>query len=190
MGRSILLAGMMLIAAMATSSAARADETDPQGMLALAQAAELRGDHRMAVALYQRAQEAFPWESAPLTGWGLLAARLGAAEQAATLLTAALDIDPENRDAATGLADVLVDLGRLDEALPLYEMVLRTDPSDLAAREGRLHVLSQSGTPVEQADPPALAPVTLGQAPAVTQSDPAVIDTSLPAKPSTGSIWR
>lgn len=195
MGRSILLAGMLLIAAFAISGATRPALADgPEGMLGLARAAEDRGDNRLAIDLYRRAQEAFPWNSEPLTGWGLLAARLGAAEQAATLLAAALDVDPENIEAAAGLADVLVDLDRLDEALPLYEIVLRIDPSDVAAREGRLYVLTQLGAPAQPATPPALAnaaPVAqTPAAPVAPMAVPTLIDTSLPVKPAAGALWR
>lgn len=204
MRRSLLLAGMLLFAAMALPGGARMAAADepvlnevglhgPEGMLALAHAAELRGDNRLAIELYRRAQEAFPWAGAPLTGWGLLAARLGAAEQAATLLTAALDIDPEDIEAAAGLAEVLVDLDRLDEALPVYEMVLRIDPSDVAAREGRLYVLAQTGTPTQQASAPALADATVDQtpgAPSMPLAAPTLFDTSAPAKPAAGALWR
>lgn len=199
MGRSFILAGMLLVAAMAMPVGTRlaaADEagmSGPEGMLALAYAAEQRGDNRRAIDLYQRAQEAFPWASAPLTGWGLLAAGLGAADQAATLLTAALDIDPEDIEAAAGLAEVLVDLERLDEALPVYEIVLKIDPSDPAAQQGRLYVLAQIGTPVQQAGIPALAEATVDQtpsAPTASLAAPTLIDTAAPAKPADGTLWR
>lgn len=196
MGRSIILAGALLIAVMAIHGGARpaaADDTGldgPAGMLTLAQAAEERGDNRLALDLYQRAQEAFPWSSEPLTGWGLLAARLGAAEQAEILLTAALDVDPDDMAAAAGLAEVLVDLDRLDEALPLYEVVLRNDPSDVAAREGRMYVLARIGTAAQAIAPPSLADATVSQVPSLPTAVPTLIDTSLPANPAAGAIWR
>ena len=195
MGRSILLAGMLLIAALAMTGGTRtatADDTGlngPDGMLSLAQAAEARGDYRLALDLYQRAQEAFPWSSEPLTDWGLLAAQLGAAEQAATLLTAALGVDPDDMEAAAGLAQVLVDLDRLDEALPLYELVLRQDPSDVAAREGRHYVLAQIGTTAQAAVPPTLAEITTSQTSREPTVVPGLIDTSLPARPA-AALWR
>ncbi|WPZ32968.1 tetratricopeptide repeat protein [Thalassobaculum sp. OXR-137] len=202
MGRSIVLAGMLLIAAMAISGGPRvavADETGPASLLSMAQAAEARGDNRMAIALYQRAQEAFPWESAPLTGWGLLAARLGAAEQAATLLTAALDIDPDDIDAAAGLADVMMDLQRPDEALALYAAVLSLDPAHAAARDGqRIALTLRDGVPATDATPAALSGPSLANAvttetPTAPVADPAapvLLDTSLPTTAPAGSLWR
>ena len=199
MGRSIFLVGMLLMVAIATPGSLRpalAEEATlggPEGMLELAAAAERRGDHRMAIALYRRAQEAFPWTSAPLTGWGLLAARLGAAEQAATLLAAAVDIDPDDIDAAAGLADALVDLDRLDEALSAYELVLRIDPSDLAALDGRQHVLALIGAPAVEGTTAALATADAAPSPGLPTAPlvaPTLIDTSVPAQPAAGMVWR
>ncbi len=199
MGRSIFLVGMLLMVAIATPGNLRpalAEEATlggPEGMLELAAAAERRGDHRMAIAHYRRAQEAFPWASAPLTGWGLLAARLGAAEQAATLLAAAVDIDPDDIDAAAGLADALVDLDRLDEALSAYELVLRIDPSDLAAMDGRQHVLALIAAPAVEGTTAALATADAAPSPGLPTAPlvaPTLIDTSVPAQPAAGMVWR
>ena len=199
MRRSIVLVGMLMVAAMAISAGPRvavADEAGADSLLSMAQAAEARGDNRMAIALYQRAQEAFPWDSAPLTGWGRLATRLGAAEQAATLLAAALAIDPGDIDAAAGLAEVMMDLQRPDEALALYVAVLERDPDHTEARAGQRIVLAErEGAPTTDATPAALSGPSLANAetppaPAADPDSPVLIDTSLPAASAGGSVLR
>ena len=199
MARSILILGTFLVALFATSidiRPARASDSlleTPAAMVALAQAAEARGDDQMAAALYQRAQEAYPWSGDPLTGWGLLAARHGAAAQAATLLAAALEVDPDNMVAAVGLAEVLIELDQPEDALSAYDVALRIDPMDPAAIEGRRQLL----VTFEQRTPRA-APETLATAEpqngTTTVSLPlgqpaAVLDTAAPSGAG-GALWR
>jgi tetratricopeptide (TPR) repeat protein len=160
MKRLAILIGALFMALLAPDpdrSAAKADETGAAGLVSMAETAEARGDNRMAIALYRRAHEAFPESGEALARWGLLAARLGAVEEAATLLAAALDVDPGNLEAAAGLAEVLVDLDRPAEALVLYDALLEADPADIAARDGRLFVLALMANPTQAALPTALA---------------------------------
>lgn len=198
MGRLIILAGMLLAVTLTPYVAARSALADDSGfvrpadLVAMAEIAEARGDSQMAIALYRRAHEAFPWASAPLTGWGLLAARLGATDQAATLLTAALDVAPDDIEAASGLAEVLVDLDRPIEALALYEAVLEVDPADIAARDGRLYVLALIASPAQTAIPSTLAAATGTESGKSTPAAaPALTRTTAPAEPeSTTAVWR
>lgn len=160
MKRLAILIGALCMALLVSDpdrSAAKAGETGAAGLISMAETAEARGDNRMAIALFRRAHEAFPESGDALVGWGLLAARLGAVDQAATLLAAALDVDPGNLEAAAGLAEVLVDLDRPAEALVLYNAVLAADPADIAARDGRLFVLALMANPTQAALPTALA---------------------------------
>lgn len=160
MYRVFLFAGFLALAMIATDgvrSVASADESGARDLLAMAREAEDRGDNRAAVALYKRAHEAAPVESAPLIRWGRLAARLGAVDQAATLLGAALDAEPGNTAASEALADVMVELDRPAEALALYDAVLQADPSNLDAQDGRLFALALLADPTQDALPAAIA---------------------------------
>lgn len=194
MGRLTILAGLLALAVLAPHSSAHAADADPggpMGLVILAEKAEARGDSRMAVALYQRAHEAFPATAEPLTGWGLLAARLGAMDEAAILLAAALDIEPDNIAATAGLADVLVDLDRPDEALVLYDAVLEADPSDIAARDGRLYVLALIAAPARIAIPSTLATATESRAPDHPSPATTLIETASPPQPDAATaVWR
>ncbi|MEQ8586103.1 MAG: hypothetical protein RLO01_00995 [Thalassobaculaceae bacterium] len=162
MYRVFLFAGFLalaLIAADGVRSVASADESSARDLLALAREAEDRGDNRAAVDFYKRAHEAAPVESAPLIRWGRLAARLGAVDQAATLLGAALDAEPGNAAASEALADVMVELDLPAEALALYDAVLEADPSNLAAKDGRLFALALLADPTQAALPATVAEV-------------------------------
>lgn len=103
--------------------------------------AERRADD--AVELYRHAAEDFPFDSRPLTAWGLMAVRYGAPDQAIELLTAALAIDAADDAARSGLAEALVDVERAQEALALYESLLSRDPLNARALAGRSEAAAQ-----------------------------------------------
>lgn len=160
MSRFGLIAGIMglaIVAADGVPSAAWADDAGARDLVALASQAEIRGENRAAVALYRKAHEAFPTAGEPLVRWGRLAARLGAVEQAATLLRAALDAYPGNAEASSALADVMIELDRPAEALALYDAVLEADPTDRAAQDGRLLAMTLLADPTQAALPATVA---------------------------------
>lgn len=162
MHRVFLFAGFLalaLITADGVRSVASADESSVRDLITQAREAEDRGDNRAAIAFYRQAHEASPTAGAPLIRWGLLAARLGAVDQAATLLGAALDAEPGNTAASEALADVMVELDRPAEALALYDTVLEADPSNPAAQDGRLFALALMADPTQAALPATVAEV-------------------------------
>lgn len=190
-GAALIVAGAIL----ATPPTARAQvdgRSTAADLVSMAQQAEAAGENRFAIALYREAHEAFPAVSGPLTGWGLLAARLGAADQAATLLSAALDVNPDDVAAAAGLAEVLIELDRPAEALVLFDSILDLDPSDPAALDGRRYVLSMiEATPQQTATPAYAEAVPLGNVDLV--SGTILVDAEIPQATFRGEsagVWR
>lgn len=190
------LAAVLTVLSPPPVSAQTAASQPAPSLVSLARQAEADGDNRAAIALYRQAHDAFPGASEPLTGWGLLAARLGAVDQAADLLTAALEIDPGHPAATAGLAEVLVDLDRPAEALALFNEILHQDPTDLAALDGRAFVLSQVAGFVESAEAPHLTDSAFVEASgplAAIASPRNAVETALPARTAadgTAAVWR
>lgn len=114
-------------------------------LMRMAKHAEASGRDENAAALYRQAHELHPFDSAPLTGWGFLANRVGAHDQAVDIFTKAVSVDETDTDARRGLANALVNLDRPQEALGHYEALLDRDPEDFRAWNGKGVVLDLLG---------------------------------------------
>ena len=73
----------------------------------------------------------------------------GSFDQAETLYRQTLAIDPRQRDALIGLANITARNGNSTEALDLYSRLLARNPSDPIARAGLMELLP-AGSPSEQ----------------------------------------
>ncbi|EDP63648.1 hypothetical protein BAL199_25987 [alpha proteobacterium BAL199] len=106
-------------------------------LLSAARSAEVEGRDDRAAALYRHAHEAFPLTIEPLIGWGQLANRIGAHDEAVVLLQSALSMRQHDRDARRHLGEALVNLDRGDEALAVYERLLVEDPTQASDWNGK-----------------------------------------------------
>ena len=172
-------------------SLAKTDLSDLDALMTLARQAETDGRDRRAVALYRRAHDLYPMDSAPLAAWGHLALRVGAPERALALFEAALSVDPDDSGARHGLATAHVDLDEADAALAQYETLVGWDAGDYRAWNGKgvaLDMLARhdeaqtayrKGLAVAPGNPNLARNLTLSLARGAGQSDgaPAVVTT-------------
>jgi len=111
----------------------------------LAQHAKSMGEHKIQLALAQRAVQTVRTD-----GWSYIQVGdayrcLGRLEEALQAYDHAVRDFPQNVVARTGRAEVLKEQGRLEEALQAYDHAVRGFPQDVVARNGRAEVLKELG---------------------------------------------
>lgn len=139
--RELMIVGVLMSALAPVGTACAADRTAVSTaldvMLADARRFEADGRDDRAALLYQRAHEAYPLAAAPLLGWGALANRIGAYDEAVTILEAALTARAGDREVRRNLGVALIGLDRGHDALRVFERLLAEDSSQAADWNGK-----------------------------------------------------
>ncbi len=134
--------------AVGTIEGSELDLTDPAHAVALDKLLALLAslaEHDRAEALWRRAVEAHPDEAEfhALRGRALRAA--GKPEAVRHAFERALELDAENPQALTGLAELAAEAGDAEAALALYDRLAAADPDDPAPARAAAQLLLEAG---------------------------------------------
>lgn len=123
------------------------DATDEMGHVWLQMLPVGRGDHRRAIeeALMRHRLEKYPNDFSAHLNLGALALSRLDAQGAASMLEAAIRIDPRRPEAHDMLGSALRSLGRLPDAIREYRRALQADPRYWNARYNLARALAKSG---------------------------------------------
>lgn len=104
-------------------------------LMAAALAADPRADQQRAAEHYRRSIQLDPDQPCVLSEYGVLAVRLGQAEDGLAALCRAVELAPSDPDVVRGLSTALIEVGRMDEARNVLRAALFRNSRDRRFRQ-------------------------------------------------------